>query len=80
MKTITRRLCRLERTLGVVETERTRYLVARLEDARRRMSRLGYPQRTPEDVSGLTMEQILNRGRERAAKRTISEEAAEGFR
>jgi hypothetical protein len=80
MKTITRRLSRLEGRLGMVETERTRYLAARLEDARRRMARLGYPERTPEDVSGLTIVQILNRGRERAANRAIAEEAAERFR
>jgi hypothetical protein len=77
MKTIEGRVQRLERGLGLVETERTRYLAARLEDARRRMARLGYPERTPEDLSGLTVEQILNRGRERAWRAAIAEEAAE---
>jgi hypothetical protein len=78
MKTITRRVRRLEERYGPpAETAHTRYLAARLEAARRRMVLAGYPEHAPEGLSGLTTEQILLRGCERARQAAIAEEAAE---
>jgi len=75
MKTIIRRLRRLEDRFGpAVETESDRHLLGRIEAARRRLAEadgLDGRVRTAvegeqEDVSGLSLEQILLRGRERA--------------
>jgi hypothetical protein len=73
MKTIIRRLRRLEDRLGPpVETEFSRCLRERIEAGRRRLAESG-PQdgrmrntgaREPQDISGLSVEQILRRGRE----------------
>jgi len=63
MKAISKRLVKLESRFGAVETEFTRNLRQRLEHAR---LRAGLPVRSPEDLSGMTVEQILNRGRLRA--------------
>ena len=72
MRTISRRLGRLEDKFGVAETEFTRHLAVRLEAGRRAAeSRAhdGYPARSRENFFGLTVEQILLRGRQRAAGR-----------
>lgn len=80
MKTITRRLCRLEGRFGVVETEETRRVRAVAETLRRRIAagqaRVGNPERVVEDLSGLTMEEILLRGRQRARQAAIEAEQA----
>ena len=75
MRAISRRLGRLEGRLGPVETEHTRYLMERLEAAHRRMALAGYPVHLPGNLSGLTVEQILNRGRPRARQAASAEEA-----
>jgi len=57
-----------------VETAFSRHLLERLEAARRRLAESGLPgdwthdvdDREREDVSGLNVEQILHRGRQRA--------------
>jgi hypothetical protein len=73
MKTITRRLLRLEGRFGLVETEesrRARELVETLR--RRRAARLAREGRLEsdtverEDLSGLTLVEILQRGWQRA--------------
>jgi hypothetical protein len=75
VKTIIRRLRRLEdRFCPPVETESDRQLLARIEAGRRRLATadgLGgrvstAGDREHEDVSGLSLEQILHRGREKA--------------
>jgi hypothetical protein len=77
MKTIIRRLRRLEdRFCPPVETEFSRHLLARIEAGRRRVAesdvRDGRVRNAceREDVSGLSVEQILLRGRERACLTT----------
>jgi len=75
MKTIIRRLCRLEdRFCPPVETESSRRLRESIEAARRRVAESDLPDGRArnagglerEDVSGLSVEQIRRRGRERA--------------
>jgi len=78
MKTITRRLLRLENGLGLgPETESERRLHARIEEGRRRVADarargdlppLDTADNQREDVSGLTVTEILNRGRARVAQ------------
>jgi hypothetical protein len=68
MRAISKRLHRLERRLGTAaESEATRHLRMRLENARRRC---GSPAASPEHLAGLrvmTISQILHSGRQRAA-------------
>ena len=69
MKAIHRRLRKLEEGLGLVpETEQEKRLRARLEAARARMAAWGYPVTQPDEneLSGMTIVEILHRGRERA--------------
>ena len=75
MRTIIRRLRRLEDRFGPpVETEFSRRLRERIEAARRRLAEYEAKDgrvcnagaREREDLSGLSVEQILLRGRERA--------------
>ena len=82
MKTITRRLLRLEERLGLADTaerRRDRELVETL--LRRRAARLapaGLPEASAEDrekLSGLTMVEILQHGRQRARQAAIEAEA-----
>ena len=83
MSPIIRRLRRLEDRFGTVETVHTRQLLAQLEAGRRRVAewraREGLPPEEPdkEDLSGLTIAEILHRGRERARQAHIAQEAAE---
>jgi hypothetical protein len=74
VKTIIRRLRRLEdRFCPPVETEFSRLLRDRIEAGRRRLAQSGgldgrvrsADDREHEDVSGLSLEQILHRGRDR---------------
>jgi hypothetical protein len=86
MSPIIRRLRRLEDRFGTVETEHTRQLLAQLEAGRRRVAewraREGLPPEEPdkEDLSGLTIVEILHWGRERAHQAAIAEEAADRYR
>jgi hypothetical protein len=73
MKTITRRLLRLEGRLGLVETEESRRARDLMETLRRRRAarlaregRLESDTVEREDLSGLTLAEILQRGRQRA--------------
>jgi hypothetical protein len=77
MKALSRRLRQLENTLvPEVETEFTLELAARIEEGRCRaaVARSGeaHPECTSKDLSGLTVEEILLRGRQRARMATIS--------
>jgi hypothetical protein len=68
-RTLSRRLSRLEETLGAgPETELQKYLRQRLDAARKRMERWGYKigPMPPEELASLTTTEILHRGRERA--------------
>ena len=72
MKTIIRRLRRLEIGAGVIETAASRRDAELAEVLRRRIAagraRAGLPEATVEsreDVSGLSLEEILQRGRQR---------------
>ena len=86
MRAISRRLDRLEDNLGLVEIEFTQQLLARIEDGRPRVAewrpREGLPPQEPdkEDLSGLTIVEILHWGRERAHQAAIAEEAADRYR
>ena len=77
MTTLGKRLSKLEQTLGLgPETEQQRYLRQRLDAARTRMESYGYrfTPTPPDELAGLTMAEILNRGRNRAAAQTIEGE------
>ena len=75
MRAISRRLGRLEGRLGLVETEETRRVREFAETLRRRIAdgraRVGTSERAVEDLSGLTVEEILQRGRQRARQAAI---------
>ena len=79
MTAIRRRLRRLEGRLGVVETDRTRQEREFADTLWRRIvagrARAGHPERLPEELSGLTVEEILLRGRQRARQAAIEVEA-----
>jgi hypothetical protein len=77
MKTIIRRLRRLEDRFGpAVETESDRQLLARIEAGRRRLAKAkergewcgSIDNGEREDFAGLSVVEILQRGRERVAK------------
>ena len=79
MKTIHRRLRKLEEGLGLIpETEDEKRLRARLEAARARMAALGYDvtETDENELRGMTIIEILHRGRERARVEQIQREAA----
>lgn len=70
MKTIRKRVCRLEETLGPgPETEHEKRLRERLVVARKRLESYGYEfsPTPPEELAGPTTIEILNRGREALA-------------
>ena len=79
MRAIETRLRRLEeRFRPEPETEFKRNLMARLNLGRQRA---GLVQRSPEDLSGMTVEQILHRGRLRASERVLAEHTKDtGYR
>ena len=69
MKTIHRRLRKLEEGFGLgPQTEEEKRLRARLAAARARMAAAGYPVTEPDEseLRGMTIIEILHRGRERA--------------
>jgi hypothetical protein len=81
MKTIIRRLRRLEdRFCPPVETESDRHLLARIEAGRRRLAEAkergewcgSIDNGELEDFAGLSVVEILQRGRERVAKGPMS--------
>jgi hypothetical protein len=76
MTALGKRLTKLEETLGLgPETEQQKYLRQRLDAARKRMESYGY-RFTPtprKELAGLTMAEILNRGRDRVAAKTIQD-------
>ena len=79
MTAISRRLHRLEGNFGIVETEATRCAREFADTLWRRIvagrARAGHPERLPEELSGLTVEEILLRGRQRARQAAIEVEA-----
>jgi len=79
MKTITRRILRLELEAGLIETEESRREREFAETIERRLAagraRAGLPPRTLTDserreLAGMSVEQVLLRGRLRARERT----------
>ena len=79
MRTIARRLQRLEEGFALgPETEQDRQLRERIKAAHRRAAerraREGLPPEEPdeEDLSGLTLTEILHRGRARARAKTLA--------
>ena len=75
MRGINRRLGRLENKLGVVETEFTRQLAVCIKAGRRRAAEArsaeDCPECTREVLCGLSVAEILLRGRQRARQATI---------
>ena len=72
MKTIHRRLRKLEEGLGLIpQTEEEKRLRARLEAARARLAACGYQITEPDEneLRGMTISEILQRGRQRARLR-----------
>ena len=70
MRAISRRLCRLEGRLGVVENDRKRQEREFAETLQRRILagrvRAGHSESSIEEVSGLIVEERLLQGRQRA--------------
>ena len=84
MKAITRRLRKLEDRLGPpVETEFDRQLRARLEAGQRRVAQwrqqegISVRDQDRENLSGLTVDEILHRGRARVAKAKAERDAVQ---